>query len=179
MLEGARRRGYPAWATSVVLVLAVGGLAAVSRRYFDLHIGVPGHTGLLWMLILVAGRARAGRDGSAALMGVATALWGIPLGLGHGLGYNLAMYGLVGAVLDVVARMPWVRLEHPVGGLVAGAVAHAAKFGFILAYALNAGIAKNFLALGLLTGFGSHLLFGALGGLAAGLLLWKRTRAAP
>ncbi len=154
----------------------MGGLVALSRRYFDLHIGVPGHTGILWMFLLVYSRAIVARPGSATAVGVTAALWGELVGFKEALLYNLLLYSSVGLVADGVAMIPGIRLSNPLGGAVAGATAHSAKYGFILVHAKALGLSKKFLLLGVAQSFAYHAAFGALGGLLAGLLIWWAIR---
>ena len=163
---------------SVQLAYAVfmGGLIAFSRRYFDLHIGLPGHTGILWMFLLVYGRGQMDRRGTGLLMGATAAFWGEALDLRHTFVYNLLLYTSVGAVIDTVAAVPGLRLSHPWGGLIAGATSHAAKYGFIVVHAKALALPKKFLLMGIVKAFAYHLVFGALGGVVAGLLLWAMLR---
>lgn len=160
------RRALPLLA-EVLLLLLGGGLIAASRKYLDLSLGIPGHTGILWMALLVGGKLIVRRDGAGLAMGVSAALWGIPLGLGNSPVYNLALYSLVGAVVDLATRMPGVRLAHPFWAAVAGALAHLTKLAFITAYAMSLGLYRHFWEIGLALSGGYHLLFGALGGLSA------------
>ncbi len=163
-------------AAQLLFLVFMGGLVAVSRRYFDLHLGIPGHTGLLWIFLMVTGRAVAKRDGAGVVMGASAALWGAGIGLNHSLHYNLALYSLTGLGLDLAARAFRTDLRHPLLALAAGAMAHAVKFLFILGYAVGLGLPKNIFIIGVATSFGYHLLFGALGGLLAGLTLWLVSR---
>ena len=163
-------------AAQVTFVVIVGGLIAVARRYFDLHIGVPGHTGLPWMFFLVYGRGLMDRPGAAVFMGASAAAWLGLFGVEKTLAYNLLLYVSVGSIVDVAAGSARHRLSHPLAGLVAGATAHAGKYGFAIAHAKVLGLTKRFLLVGVLESFGLHLLFGAIGGLAAGTVLWLAAR---
>ena len=160
----------------VAFVLIVGGLIAVSRRYFDLHIGVPGHTGILWMFLLVYGRGLMERPGTGILMGVSAGLWLELLGVKQTLPYNVLLHASVGSIMDVMAGTTYLRLSHPLGGLLAGATAHAGKYGFILVHAKVLALSKKFLLIGVFKSFALHLVFGALGGVAAGTVLWLALR---
>ena len=171
-----RANSVRAVAAQVALVIVVGGLIAVSRRYFDLHIGVPGHTGILWMFLLVYGRGLMKRPGAGILMGASAALWLELLGVKQTLPYNLLLHVSVGSIVDVIALTPHIRLSHPLGGLFAGATAHAGKYGFILVHAKVLALPKSFLLAGVVGSFALHLLFGALGGLVAGAVLWLAMR---
>ena len=160
----------------VAFVVIVGGLIAVARKYFDLHIGVPGHTGLPWMFFLVYGRGLMDRPGAGVFMGASAAAWLELLGVNQTLPYNLLLYVSVGSIVDVMAGAAHLGLSHPLGGLLAGATAHAGKYGFILVHAKVLALTKPFLLVGVLESFALHLLFGALGGLAAGTILWLAVR---
>ena len=163
-------------ASQVAFVVIVGGLIAVGRKYFDLHIGVPGHTGLPWMFFLVYGRGLMDRPGAAVFMGASAAVWLELLGVKQTLPYNLLLYVSVGSIVDFMAGAAHLRLSHPLGGLLTGATAHAGKYGFILVHAKVLALTKKFLLVGVLESFGLHLLFGALGGLVAGTILWLAIR---
>ena len=171
-----RDNSVRAVAGQVAFVIIVGGLIAVSRKYFDLHIGVPGHTGILWMFLLVYGRGLMKRPGAGILMGASAALWLELLGVKQTLPYNLLLLVSVGSIVDVVAAAPRIPLSHPLGGLLAGASAHAGKYGFILVHAKVLALPKSFLLVGVMWSFALHLVFGALGGLVAGTVLWLAMR---
>ncbi len=109
-------------------------------------------------------------------MGIAAAFWGESLGFKHTLPYNLLLYTSAGVVVDTMAAIPGFRLSHPLGGLIAGATSHAAKYGFIVVHAKALALPKTFLLVGLVKAFVYHLAFGALGGVVAGLLLWAILR---
>ena len=104
-------------------------------------------------------------------MGVSAAVWLELLGVKHTLPHNMLLYVSVGSIVDMMAGSPYIRLSHPLGGLVTGAAAHAGKYGFILVHAKVLGLAKMFLLVGVMESFALHLLFGGLGGLAAGAAL--------
>ena len=90
--------------------------------------------------------------------------------------YNLLLYVSVGSIVDVMAGTAHLRLSHPLGGLLVGATAHAGKYGFILVHAKVLALTKIFLLVGVLESFALHLLFGAVGGLGAGTILWLAVR---
>lgn len=171
----ASRQGYRL-AAQVLFLVFVGGMVAASRRYVDLHLGVPGHTGVLWMFLMVLGYGAVKRPGAGLVMGCSAALWGEVFGLSHGLPYNLLLYGAPGLTMDVAARLFRSDLAHPLASTVAGAAAHSAKYLFVVAYAMALGLPANLLTMGIARGLGYHVLFGAVGGLLGGLALrWGRS----
>ncbi len=163
-------------AAQVLFLVIMGGLIVASRRYADLHMGIPGHTGLLWMFLLVTGRAVVRRDGAGVLMGISAALWGETMGLKHTLPYNMMLYAIPGLGLDMAVRAFRMNLAHPLTGMIGGVMAHGAKFLFILGYTAGLDLPRQFLLVGKATALGNHLMFGAAGGLLAGATLWLASR---
>lgn len=169
-----------ALAAPFLLLVLLGALAAFSRRYIDLHIGLPGHAGFLWLFFLVLGRGLVPRHGAGLAVGLSSALWAGALGPGKGgLLLVLATDTLAAGAVDLVAgwldrRSPerMTRLAHPLGAMLAGALAHGIKFGLLLAWPA-AGVRVALLGWPALA---SHLLFGAAAGLAAALVLQRWAR---
>jgi hypothetical protein len=158
------------------LAVAIGLLAALAKRYLDFHLGIPGHAGVGWIAVLISGRLVNPRRGMAAVAGVSMGLWSVPVGLGHSLGYNLALYGLVAALLDGpgIRRLP---LGRALGAATAGVAVHVAKFVFVLGNVWLSGIVRTVELYGLSAALVNHVAFGAAGGLA-GWGLWRTNRAA-
>ena len=130
----------------------------------DFHLGIPGHTGILWIALLISGKLVVNRKATGLGMGFAAALWGIPMGMGHSPVYNVALYSLTGGAIDLLTTIPGMRIDHLFGAAICGALAHLTKLGFITAYAMSFGLYRNFLEVGLVISAGYHILFGALGG---------------
>ncbi|NQV05437.1 hypothetical protein HQ535_02720, partial [bacterium] len=150
--------------TDVAIAVAIGLVAALAKRYLDFSLGIPGHAGVGWIAVLVSSRLITGRIGMGMVTGLSMAAFGVPLGLGHSLGYNALLYGMSGALLDtgVLIRLP---LHKAWGATLAGAIIHLAKFGFVFANALLSGVVKNVEVYGFIMSMRNHVFFGALGGL--------------
>ncbi len=152
-----------------VLFLIGMGLVATLMKKITFPLEIPGHSGVLWLGTLVAGRALIRRDGAGLLMGASMAMWAIPVGLKQGFIYNLGLYGASGLTLDMVARLPKISIRHPLGAIFCGMMAHMVKFGFIAYPVLVLGITnKKFMLVGPVETGLLHLAFGG----AAGLLGW-------
>ncbi len=174
MLTAARTRTSPLGVPHRGLLVDIGialltGLGmAVAKATLDFSLGIPGHAGTFWIAVLVAGAIVNRRPGMTVLAGASVGMWAVPLGLGHTALYNVELYGTAAATLEVL-----MRLRLPVGTLlgatVGGALAHAAKFGFIYGSAASAGIVKHFELFGILPALRNHVLFGLLGGAMAWL----------
>jgi hypothetical protein len=165
--------------SDVGIALGVGLLGALAKKYLDFHLGIPGHAGVGWIAVLVAGRLGNPRAGMATLSGLAMGVWGVPVGLGHSLGYNTLLYGMAGALLDSAPLMR-LPLTRSWGAALAGAAVHVAKYGFIFANAWLSDMLRRVEVYGFLRALGNHVVFGAAGGLVgwaawrSGRSLWER-----
>lgn len=153
------------WLLDLMLALAVGFVAALAKSHLDWSLGIPGHAGVGWIGVLVAGSLVNPRRGMAAVAGVSMAVWGVPMGLGHSLGYNALLYGSAAACLDlaVAVRLP---IQRWWGAATAGAVIHIAKYCFVFVNAWASGIIRHFEIYGVLAAMRNHLIFGVAGGIA-------------
>jgi hypothetical protein len=157
----------------ILFLLGMGALATFAKS-ISLPLGIPGHSAVLWLGVMVAGRTLVNKNGAGTLMGASVALWAIPMsGLPEavssaGFFDNLALYGLTGLALDLSARIPRVNIRHWSGALLCGTLAHMVKFGFKMAITLFSPVVRHFLLVGVLKSLGLHILFGAM----AGLLGW-------
>lgn len=161
----------------MLLLIGIGGVAALAKR-IEPSLGIPGSSAPLWLGTLVAGRAIVRRNGGGTVMGVALALWGIPIGLHNSLLFNIGLYGFTGVALDLASRLPKMNLTNPLSALVCGASAHMVKFLFIVGAAYAATVSKHFLVVGLVKSALLHLGFGAGAGLVGwgAYMLWSRMR---
>lgn len=159
----------------LLVAVAVGFFGALTKRYLDFHLGIPGHAGVGWIAVLIAGRLANPRLGMSTLAGVSMGLWGVPLGLGHSLGYNVLLYGMAGSLLDS-GKLLRLSVKRAWGSAAAGALVHLAKYGFVFANAWISTVVRRVEVYGFLAALGNHLVFGVVGGLA-GWMLWRGGRA--
>jgi hypothetical protein len=152
-------------------IVIFGAMVAVGKKA-TMNLGISGHSALLWLSVMVAGRAFIQRDGVGFALGVSTALWGIPAGFNHSLLHNIGLYGSTGIVLDLAARSSLLDLRRPLGAIIAGALAHMVKFLFIVGKASASVTAKRFVLVGVLQSATLHLIFGISAGLI-GYGIWR------
>ena len=157
----------------IAVMTGLGG--ALAKKYLDFHLGIPGHAGVGWIAVLISGRLVSRRPGMAVVAGVSMGLWSVPAGLGHSLGYNVALYGSVASLLD----LPGLRRltgGGMLGAALAGVLVHVAKFVYVLANVWISGMVRNVELYGLSGALVNHVAFGAAGGLL-GWGLWRAGRA--
>lgn len=159
---------------AVGIAILTGFVAALAKRYLDFSLGIPGHAGVGWISVLVAGRLANGRAGMATIAGISMGVWSMPVGINHSMAYNTVLYGMAGALLDsgVMLRLPLQRFW---GAMVAGTIVHLAKFAYIFANAWMSDMVRRVEIYGLMRSLVNHVVFGALGGLL-GWALWKAGR---
>jgi hypothetical protein len=155
----------------LLIALAIGFVATLAKRYLDFHLGVPGHAGVGWISVLVAGQLMYGRPPMAVVAGLSMGVWGVPLDLNHSIGYNMALYGLAGGLLDSRVLVG-VTLHKVWGAALAGTAIHLAKFGFVFTFAWISLTVRNVEISGLVAAMTNHVLFGIAGGLF-GWMLWR------
>ncbi|MBF0547566.1 MAG: hypothetical protein HQM08_24215 [Candidatus Riflebacteria bacterium] len=146
-----------------ICLIGFGAIVALGKK-LSLPLEIPGHSALLWLGLMIAGRGLVRHEGAGIVIGVSTALWGIPFGLNNSFTYNLGLYGITGVTLDLVLLFPRVKIDSPVGSIICGMLAHMVKFSFIVTSALTSNVARQFLLFGFLKSAFLHLFFGAVAG---------------
>ena len=156
-----------------ILLLVVFSAIAATGKQLAPSIQIPGSSGFFWLSPLILGRMVVKRHGAGTFMGAGMAVWGLALGFDKPMGTNLALYGITGAVLDLVAAIPFVNIRNFFGAIVCGFAAHMVKFGFVVASALGFAGAKNFMVFGLVKSALTH----AGIGIVAAIMAWALFKA--
>ena len=151
---------------AILAIVGTGLIAAIGKKA-TMDLGIPGHSALLWLGAMLAGRAIIKRDGAGFAIGIMTGVWAVPVGLNHSMIQNMALYGLVGAVLDLVMKIRFFSDYSALSLIIAGGAAHMVKFVFIIVRATLSVTFKNFLVVGVVNSAILHLIFGLTAGLAA------------
>jgi len=98
-------------------------------------------------------------------------VWGVPLGISHSMGYNVALFTLAAATLEGTRQtLPVHRLY---GATASGVVVHTVKYGYVLLAAWLSGMLRDIEIYGFLAGLRNHIVFG----LAGGIVAWASLRA--
>ena len=112
-----------------ILVLVGLGAAAAALKRVEPGLGIPGSSAPLWLPPLVFSRTVVNRQGTASVVGISMALWGIPLGLNHELSYNLGLHGGTGIAIDLIGSLPWVKVTSLFGAILSGTFGHMSNSG--------------------------------------------------
>jgi hypothetical protein len=156
-------------------LLLFAGLFYASKWAGKVIDGVPGHSCLFWVPVLLLSRELVARPGAStvtAFMGAV--LWCFPKGGGA---VALAPYVAAGIALDMLGAREG-RLRSLPFALIAGAICHLAKFGFHNVPRAVIGGPADFMVWGLWNVALLHVLFGLGGGLVGWGLLRLREREA-
>lgn len=157
--------GLRAWSTFELLVLAMlAALIVVANVSLRLPIRVPGHSGLVWMALLVTGRSIVARPGAAVVLGALSGTVAVFLGVGDkGALDTFISYVAAGVGVDAVATlMPVPR--HALACALAGAAGNLSKLVTKIALELWIGIPTGFVMLGRAYPTLTHVAFGLAGG---------------
>lgn len=167
----------PGAAAAAVLILFTVGAALVYSRIGDgLHLGLPGHQGLIRVAIMLIAARGFGLPWSATAVaaGAGTAAWYSPAG-----GFDpvaLPAFLLCGLVIDLSLRAAPAWRGSPFFLAAVGAAANVTKPLMLWSIAAVAGIEFKPIALGLAYPLLTYLAFGAGAGLIAAGTIRMLTR---
>lgn len=159
------------FSTFQLLLLAIlGALIVAGHVALRLPLKLPGHSGLVWMALLVIARHVVPRTGAASTAALIAGVLASFTGVGdHGPLATILSFLVAGAAVDVVFAIV------PDGGAraagIAGLAGNLAKHGVKILLELWIGIPTGFVVLGRLVPIGTHAVFGLLGGLLGHLVV--------
>ena len=155
----------------VIRLTMFGTLISVSRFLLQLPIGVPGHSSIYWMGLLVLGKGLIPKFGSGTIMGIVSGILAIVFGLGKE-GPLLAFKCIVpGVLIDFLAILFLFKLGSVWVGAIIGALISFSKLLASIALGVILDIPMVFLAMGFSYAAILHLIFGAIGGVIASILI--------
>ncbi len=168
------RRVY--FSTFELLLLALfSALVVVGNVALRLPVKLPGHSGLVWMALLVVARGVVPKFGAASTVGLLSGLLAAFAGVGDKGGLDtLLSYTAAGAAVDLVAAG---APPHALTSALAGLAGNLAKLGVKVLLELWIGIPTGFLILGRSYPAATHAVFGVAGGYLGYLVLEALRRA--
>ncbi len=175
--ERVVRRPGTLTSREIVLIALISALIIVSRAMLRLPLHIPGHSGVLWMALLIVGRGIVRRQTAGTLIGLITGIVAVALVPGKEGILTAVKYIVPGITVDLMTPLFRGQLDRPVPAALIAATAHVAKLMSALIMGVALGIPSGFLALGLGFAAATHLGFGVLGGLLGALVLSRLERA--
>ncbi len=168
--------GRSYFSTFELLLLAVfAALVVAGNVALRLPLKMPGHSGLVWMALLVTARGVVSKPGAAATVGLLSGVLAAFVGVGDKGGLDTILsYAAAGVGVDLVAGLA------PAGALIsalAGLAGNIAKLGVKVLLELWIGIPTGFLVLGRTYPALTHTVFGLAGGYLGYLVLEMLRRA--
>jgi hypothetical protein len=165
---------------SLFELLLLGMLAAlvvVLKLALRFPIRMPGHSGIVWMALLVIARGIVPKHGAGSCTGVLSGVLAALMGMGDkGALDTLLSYAAAGVGVDVVGALGGA-LQRPALCAAAGAVGNLAKLGVKVLLELWIGIPAGFVVLGRVYPAVTYVVFGAAGGYLGYLVLAALRRA--
>jgi hypothetical protein len=164
------------FSTFELLLLALfAALVVVGNIALRLPVKMPGHSGLVWMALLVSARGVVPKLGASTTVGLLSGLLAAFVGVGDKGGIDtFVSYIAAGAAVDLVAAL---TLMGPLTSALAGLAGNLAKLGVKVLLELWIGIPTGFLVLGRTYPAATHALFGAVGGYLGCVVLASLRRA--
>lgn len=173
---GSSRYFWSMTLRDLLFIVCVADLMFVSKTFVSLPMHLPGHTGLLWVALLIAGRGIVDKRGAGTLIGVVSGFLDAAFARGQYGPLGWMKLVAAGVTLDVTLLVLRGDLRNRLLAAVAGATAHLAKLLSMVLVGLVLQIRLQFLALGLGPAALTHVVFGAFGGLLGALLLHELKR---
>jgi hypothetical protein len=163
---------YVRVAIQALMIIVFSATTALAKRLHP-SMGIPSSSAPFWLSVMVLSRCTMNWKGAGTLVGIGTAVWGIPFQLEQSFGQNLASFVIAGFVLDIMLLIPKMNIRRWWGALSCALAANMAQFGVIMYSSLTATVVKHFQIVGILNSVGLHIAFG----IVAGLLGWAAFRA--
>jgi ABC-type cobalt transport system permease component len=166
------------FSTFELLLLSVfAALIVVANLALRLPIKMPGHSGIVWMAVLIVARVVVAKVGSAATTALLSGVLATFVGVGDkGAFDTLLSYAAAGVAVDLVLSITRTS-EGALSCVLAGVCGNLTKLGMKVMLELWIGIPTGFVFLGRLYPAATHVLFGAAGGYLGFLVVGALRRA--
>jgi hypothetical protein len=148
----------------LLLLAMLAALIVVANLALRFPIRMPGHSGLVWMALLVTGASIVPKRGAATTAGCISGLLAAFVGIGdRGALDTVLSYAAAGVGVDL-AMMVLGRGARAVPCVVAGALGNLLKLGMKVMLDVWIGIPTGFVLLGRLYPAATYTVFGLAGG---------------
>lgn len=148
-----------------------GILTAVSTDILQAPLHMPGHTSIWWMGVLLLGKGLVRKNGSGIIMGIVSGILAVIFGLGKEGMFVFFKYFIPGMLLDFLAPLYMYKVESMAVGAICGALISLSKLAASIAVGMIINVPLLFLTLGLGYVAICHVLYGAIGGVLAAVII--------
>jgi len=160
----------------LLLLGLLSSLIVVANVALHLPLKLPGHSGIVWMALLVIARIIVARPGAEATAGAFSGGLAALLGVGDlGALVTFLSYASAGVGVEIAARL--LPRRGALGCAAMGAAGNLAKLGTKLAIHLALDVPAGFVLLGAALPAATHLAFGLAGGFLGHLAIVALRRA--
>lgn len=156
-------------AAETIFLIGIGVLAVTLHAYLRLPIKVPGHKGLIWIGLLMAGRLISQRRWAATTTSAGAAVSSLLPIMGFKEPVDTAVFLISGIVVDLGFLLSPRLVVSLLGVSLLGAFAHSTKPVAKILISLGTGFPYPSLLAGILYPLSLHALFGAAGAILASI----------
>lgn len=160
----------------IALMSVMGGLIFVMKMAFRMPIGIPGHTGIFWVVPVIIGVAIIKKPGSGTYIGLVSGVLMSFFGVGGTHVFDVFQYTALGLAIDITGYVFSYRLDSVPVGILAGILGNLAKLFVNFAVDLVIGVPFVVVMIGAGIYSISHIIFGAAGGLISAFLVARLIR---
>lgn len=160
----------------VVLLSMLAALVFALRLYLRIPMHIPGKSGVFWVVPIIIGVGIVGKPGSGIYIGFLSGVLAALLGMGDNGVLEGINYLVMGTVIDAGAFLFRSRLDNVLVGIFLGALGNLAKMVSNSYIDMSMGVPAAYVVVGMATTFGTHALFGGIGGGIAAVLLGRLYR---
>ncbi|MCL4426619.1 MAG: hypothetical protein M1553_14540 [Firmicutes bacterium] len=153
-----------------------GAAIALSKFIERIPLHLPGHSGVVWMAILVLARGMVPWGGAASLVGIISGLLAALIGEAKEGPLSFFKFLAPGVTLDLFMLLIPGFVRHSWSIAVVAALAYVTKLMTSYVLGLAMGVPHTFLILGLRYAVVFHLVFGAVGGWLGWILVCRFSR---
>ncbi len=157
----------------VVLLSMLAALVFALRLYLRIPMHLPGKSGIFWVVPIIVGIGIVGKPGSGAYIGLLSGVLAALFGMGDNGVLEGINYLVMGTAIDAGAFLFRGRLDNLLIGIFLGMLGNLAKMASNSYIDVSMGVPAAYVVVGMAMTFGTHALFGGIGGGISAILLGR------
>ncbi len=157
----------------IVMLSMLAALVFALRLYLRIPMHLPGKSGIFWVVPIIIGVGIVGKLGSGTYIGLLSGVLAALLGMGDNGVLEGINYLAMGMAIDAGAFLFRGRLDKVLVGVFLGALGNLAKMASNSYIDVTMGVPAAYVVVGMAMTFGTHTLFGGIGGGISAVLLGR------